>query len=429
MTHQPTLSRRSLLAAAAVGATAGLTQRHGFAAAPPPKHVLLRSAWQVISLADLAETLGDLALLERHLPGAAVTLWPMYLSEPAEAVVRRRFPKVDVVRGQVDRKTFTAAEPALQAAMTRADLVLHGSGPLVVSPEALEFARVARKPFGVIGVTLNETDEKVVALLSNARFVLPRDSATVDALRRSNLKGPAVGLSPDSAFACDARDDAKAADFLKSAGLADGGFLCVVPKLRYTPFKKYFAPDVVAKREAVNERFVGPDHDKLRAAMVAWVRQTGRRVLVCPELTYQIGLADKLLIDPLPADVKPKVAKRDTFWLPDEAASVLARAAAILSPEMNPAVLALAAGTPAVYLHQTTDGRKGVMLRDLNLGDWALDADDATGEQLAKTVLAIAADPAAAKARVRKVNETVGTLHAAAMKRVAAAAGVAPEAR
>ena len=41
--------------------------------------------------------------------------------------------------------------------------------------------------------------------------------------------------------------------------------------------------------------------------MVAWVRKTGNKIVVCPEMTYQVDILDELLINPLPDDVKPFV--------------------------------------------------------------------------------------------------------------------------
>ena len=380
------------------------------AGAPKPFRIILRSGWQDISLADLAQTPGDLALLEAHLPDAQVTLWPMHLTDLAELAIRRRFPKVAIVRGTLDPKSFSPVEPDLRDALQRSDLLLHGSAPLLLGDDALEHARSTRKPFGVVGVSLPETDDRVAALLANARFVYARESATLNLLRKANIGpeqgGPIVGVSPDSALAFDLRDDDRAAAFLKSVDLQAGGFLCCVPKLRYTPFRKAFAPAEVARRQAVSDQFAEPDHAKMRLAIVDWVRATDRPVLVCPEMTYQIEWMDKLLIEPLPPDVKKRVKKRDTFWRPDEAASVLARAAAVLSFEAHVPLLALAAGTPAVHLHQPTDGAKDRLMRDIGLVPWVHDIDAVTGEQISRTLSAIVKDLPAARATARQAVET-----------------------
>ena len=67
------LTRRQFLAAGAVALPA-------LAAEKRPRHVLLRSSWQTVNIGDIAHTPGMLALLEKHLGDARVTLWPNRLS-------------------------------------------------------------------------------------------------------------------------------------------------------------------------------------------------------------------------------------------------------------------------------------------------------------------------------------------------------------
>ena len=42
---------------------------------PRRPRILLRSSWQMVNIGDIAHTPGVLALLEKHIPGAEVTLW------------------------------------------------------------------------------------------------------------------------------------------------------------------------------------------------------------------------------------------------------------------------------------------------------------------------------------------------------------------
>jgi len=55
--------------------------------------------------------------------------------------------------------------------------------------------------------------------------------------------------------------------------------------------------------------------------------------MACAEMTYQVEMSKQVLVDPLPAAVKRNVIWRDTYWLPDEAASVYAKAQAVISAE------------------------------------------------------------------------------------------------
>jgi polysaccharide pyruvyl transferase WcaK-like protein len=179
-----------------------------------------------------------------------------------------------------------------------------------------------------------------------------------------------------------------ATKFLKERGLAAKKFICVVPRLRYTPYHKFnpnnngWSAERIKMVEETNEKYKETDHAKLREAIVAWVRETGNKVLVCPEMTYQVEVMDELLIDPLPADVKPFVQKRG-YWLPDEAASVYAQAHTVLSFECHSPIMAAANGTPFFYLRQPEDTIKGQMYYDLGFDNWVFEINDTSGEQIA----------------------------------------------
>jgi hypothetical protein len=374
-------SRRDFLRAAATASFIGAAAHPlaAWAAANRPKRVMLRSGWQFVNIGDIGHTPGGLHLLEQYLPDAEVTLWIAHTTDAIDAMLGTRFPKVKIVKGTIDPKTLAVTGDALKVALNETD---------------------------VLGVTLGDINDNLAALLSNAKFVFTRDTLSLAAMKKAGMKGPAVGFAPDATFAIDVRDDKKAVPFLASLGLEEQKFICAVPRLRFTPYR-HFTPEQIKQREAVNEQFAEADHKKLRDALSAVVRKTGKKVLVCPEMTYQLEVIDKLVIDPLPADVKPHVMKRGTFWLPDEAASVYARAAAVVSFEMHSPIIALAAGTPAVYLRQPTDTRKGQMMRDIGLPEWIHEIDDVTGEQIGATLLAILADTPAAKAKVTKAMATV----------------------
>jgi len=165
-------------------------------------------------------------------------------------------------------------------------------------------------------------------------------------------------------------------------------FICVIPRLRYTPYhlfnpnKNGWNEQKIKQVEETNEKYKEVDHAKLREAMISWVRETGNKVLVCPEMTYQVGIMDELLIDPLPADVKPFVIKRG-YWLPDEAASVYAKARSVVSFECHSPIIAAANNVPFFYLRQPEDTIKGQMYYDLGFNNWIFEIDKTTGKQLA----------------------------------------------
>ncbi len=414
------MDRRDFLAgAAAAGAGAFLP---GFGRA---RQILLRSSWQTVNIGDIAHTPGMLRLLETHLPQAEVTLWPGDLGGGVEAMIRRRFPRLRIARGGLDA-AGKPATPELREAFERAHLFLHGSGPSVVAQAHLEaWRRVTGKPYGVYGVTLGEIDDPLRELLSGAAFVFCRDTDSLAHLR-TRVEGPVLDFAPDATFAIDLKDEERALPFLKERGLEEGRFIAVVPRLRFTPYYKIRGRPPTAedkRREAVSDEFKEADHAKLREVIAAWVRKTGGKALVCPEMTYQLEILDPLLVAPLPEEVRRDVVRRETYWGPDEAASVYARARAVVSFEMHSPIIAFAHGTPAIHVRQPTDTRKGRMWADVGLADWLFEVDAARGEDVARALLAIHADPAAAKEKLAKAAAFVTSRQKETMKAVAKAAG------
>jgi hypothetical protein len=360
--------------------------------------ILLRSSWQTVNIGDIAHTPGMLRWIADRFPDAEVDLWPGSLTAEVEALLKGRFPGLGIARSREER----------EAALGRADVVLHGSGPGLVGADALRAARAAGKPYGIGGITLSDAELRDHReLLTGARFVYCRDSDSLAALRAARIEGPAQDFGPDATFGLDLRDDAKADAFLKEQRLEPGRFACFVPRLRWTPYWKEgrkFAPEEIARREAENGRHRETDHAKIRDAIAAWVRDGGRRALLCPEMTYAVELLKPLLFDPLPEDVKPHVAIRPSYWLTAEAASTYARAAAVVSLELHSPIIAVANGTPALHVRQPTDTRKGRMWSDVGLGDWLFDVEASSGAQIASRLLEIAKDPDAARAAAARAR-------------------------
>jgi polysaccharide pyruvyl transferase WcaK-like protein len=377
---------------------------------PASRRILLRSSWQTVNIGDIAHTPGMLALLEQYRPEAAVTLWPNSVADGVEEILRARFSKLKIAKNRAEQET----------ALTECDFVLHGSGPALAGRDALTLAAQAGKPYGIGGITLTDAairDHR--ELLARARFIFLRDSDSLRAVQAHGITGPLIGFGPDATFALDLRDAAAAATLLQQHRLEPGKFLCAVPRLRWTPYwdihPEKDKPD--PERIRINEEFAERDHAKLRAGITAWVRHTGMRVLLAPEMTHEVPLLRSLIFDRLPDDVKEYVSYLDRYWLTAEACSVYAQAAAIVSLEQHSPIMGIAAGVPSVLLRQPTDTRKGRMWYDLGMTDWVFEIDETTGDRIAECLVRIGSDlPAArvAAARVRaKAQEHMTAMIAA----------------
>ena len=397
-------------------------------AAEPP-HILIREALQFENIGDSGRVPGTLRLIREHLPEAEVTLWPWQLHQEREReLFLRAFPKLRIVNGEVD-DSGKASTAELAAAWKDADILI------TPGRHARFFTAWAKtgRPYGLFGsafdpvthrrnlpdgATLSELGAAIEKLPSGhfdqlfksrdiyngASFIFARDTLSLRYLKQQNLRPSVLELGLDGTFGIAVRDEARATRWLRRIGVEEGKFICVLPRLRYTPYyqvRQLPRDESDYELDAVNARDAAQDHAPLRDLITLYVRETGHKVLLCPEMTYQIAVAKEHLLDPLPADVKPHVLWRDTFWLADEAASVYARATAIVSAECHSPIIALSQGTPAFYVRNPTDTVKAQMFADLDLGDWIFECRHTTGQQLWEKLKPLHEDRTAARARVQ----------------------------
>ncbi len=403
------MNRRTFLASASAAAL--VTALRAAAPAGRATRILLRSSWQIVNIGDIAHTPGVLTLIERTLPKAEVRLWASGdLSEEVIAMEHRRFPQLQIVKGSIGANG-KASKPELADALAWTDFLLHGSGPsLVAARDVAAFAKHVGKPYGVYGITHGTNpptaDERTV--FDGARFVFFRDELSLKLARTQNLKSPIVDFAPDGAFACDLRNDSAADAFLAAHDLTPGQFLCCIPKLRFTPYWLIRNSPKDETRHARNEAMKVADHAPLLEAINAVVRETNMKILLCPEDKTQMTVNKEQLYDHLPADVKPRVVWREKFWLTDEALSTYVRSAGLFGHEQHSPIMCIGAGIPAIVCRWAEQTTKGDMWRTIGLGDWLFNMDvEADKKKVAPAVLAMAKDPAAARAKAEKARAIV----------------------
>jgi Polysaccharide pyruvyl transferase len=342
------------------------TDIFGNALSAKPKTILLRSSWQTVNIGDIGHTPGALELFRRYLPQSTqVILWPSSVDNGVAELLKSYFPNLTIAEGGID-KDGKPTTPALTEAFEKADILVHGSSPSILAQAHVEaWRKMTKKPYGIFGTTVgawDEMNENLLDLLNNAAFVYARDTISLNLLKEKGCKTPILEFGPDATFATPLRNDIKANDYLKSVGLLPKQFICVIPRLRHTPYYLIHKTEATAedlKRKAINDKYKEQDHAKLREVMIRWVRETGLKVLACPEMSYEMQIAKDLLVDPLPEDVKKNVVWREAYWLPDEATSVYNQAKALVSFEMHSPIMAFQTNTPAFYLRQPTDTSKG----------------------------------------------------------------------
>jgi polysaccharide pyruvyl transferase WcaK-like protein len=353
--------------------------------------LLIRSLWQDVNIGDVAHAPGTLRAFSRWAPEADLVLWARSFEPRERALLQEHLPHVAVVQGDIGDDGQPT--PALAAEFDRADLLIHGPGAGVHWRELDAWRRRADRPFGIFGDTVDPISPPASGTLDTLRdealglppdhlaplardvldaaaFVFCRDSISLEYLRRQKVSSRVLEFGPDATFAYDLVDRAAAARLLAEFGLESGEFLCVVPRDRYTPYFRIrgHAPSAAeSRREAVSARWRTHDNGQLAELINRWVRETGKKVLLCPEMVHEVQLGADHVLPQIDPAVRDHVAWLSRYWGVDEAAAVYAHARAVVSVECHSPILAITSHTPAVYFRQPTDTIKGQMYADLGM--------------------------------------------------------------
>ncbi|MEN3942868.1 polysaccharide pyruvyl transferase family protein [Prosthecobacter sp. SYSU 5D2] len=400
------MNRRHFLATALAATLSPIAAQTGRA-----PRIILRSSWQTVNIGDIAHTPGVLALLEKHLPEVEVRLWPSKVDNGVDEMLMKRFPKLIILKRE-----------ELNQAFEECDFLLHGSGPsLVAQKDVVKWSEATGKPYGVYGITVgapgasatqpdpDSAIAKTVDVLSGARFVFFRDTVSMALVKSLGCTSPIMEFGPDGAFATDLRDDEKALAFLNEHGLEEGKFLCCIGRYRITPYWKMkpgykYDEAKHARNMEMREHDLGP----LRQAIIEVVKQTEMKVLLCPEDSSQMEINKENFYDKLPEDVKAKVVWKSTYWLTGEALSTYVRSAGLFGAEMHSPIMCIGNGIPAIVCRWTEQTSKGLMWRDIGLGEWLFNMDEESEiPGIVPAVVAMAKDPAAAKAKALKGQAVV----------------------
>ena len=396
-----------------------------FAANGKPKIILLQSAWDTVNIGDIGHTPGTLRVIEEHLPEVRVVLWAMKLDERVTAMLKARFPKVDILQGSLTGKG--EKDEALRQAITSCDLFIRNSG-MGQDISFMQFCQKAGKPYGLFGQSYfpsmieGKGAEERIALLNAASFIYTRETKTLSILKSAGIKTSVLEFGPDGCFGIDVRDDARGLATMKKLGLEERKFITV--QIRTNTPK---APGVDDPRpQKLNPLHPTPQQiadDERRAAkyrelVTLWVQKTGHKVLIAPETIKEMGHNKRLIHDPLPPEIQKHVVNLEYFWNADEAAFIFARAHTIVCHEPHSPIIALANGTPIIHTYSEFHSPKCWMFKDIGLGDWLLEMDETSVEKMAETLFAIDAGYPEAQAKVRKAMAYVHECFAGSMRHV-----------
>lgn len=373
--------------------------------------VLLQSAWAVRNIGDIGHTPGTLRFLESYLPQAKVILWAANTNAEVDAMLRGRFPDVEIVKGSLSQDGGP-----VQQAIERCDFFLRGPG-MGQATDFMKYCQRVGKPWGLQGqsyfpdMVSGRGGQERIELLNRAAFIYCRDSQTLETLRAAGVAPPVLDFAPDGCFGIDVRDDQKALARMAKHGLEEKKFITL--QLRtHSPTR----PGVDDRRpQKLNPLHPTPQNiaDDTRRAKVyqdlieMWVKQTGWKVVIAPEVYKEMEYNRKFIYDPLPEHLKRYVVNFDEFWNVDEACSFYARAHTVICHEPHTPIMALANGTPMMHTFSEFHSPKCWMFKDIGLESWAPEFDSTPASKMFEILMSIHQDYSAAEAKVRRAMQYV----------------------
>jgi len=383
-----------------------------------PKMLLLQSAWDTINIGDIGHTPGTLRLLDEHLPDLKVVLWAARLEERITAMLMKRFPKLTIVQGSLGDK-----DGALHQALADCNLFMRNSG-MGQNIDFMEHCRDLGKPYGLFGQSYfrnmveGPRAEARIALLNGAQFIYTRETKTLAILKEAGVKPGVLEFGPDGCFGIDVRDEARGLATMKKLGLRDREFITL--QLRTNTAKHPGASDRLNPLHPTPEQIADDERRaaKYRELVTLWVKKTGFKVLISPEVKKEMEHNKRLIYDPLPADIQKHVVNLEEFWNVDEAASVFARAHTVVCHEPHSPIIALANGTPIIHTYSEFHSPKCWMFQDIGLPEWMLEMDETPADKMAETLFAIHDDYPSALAKVKKAMAYVHECFDGSMKQV-----------
>jgi len=383
------------------------------------KTVLLQCAWATKNIGDIGHTPGTLAIIEKNLPQVKVILWAQHTNEQVDAMLMKRFPKLEIVKGKISEDGGV-----VQKAIARSDFYLRGPG-MGQSTDFMKYCNKVGKPWGLQGqsyfpdMVTGPGAEDRIKLLNTAAFIYCRDSVTLKTLQDAGVKPPVMEFGPDGCFGVDVLDEEKALARLKKHGLEDKKFITI--QLRtHSPS----SPGVDDTRpQKLNPLNPTPENiaDDTRRAKVyqdliaMWVKETGYKVVIAPEVYKEMEYNKKFIYDTLSDDLKKHVVNFDEFWNVDEACSFYKRAHTVICHEPHTPIMALAVGTPMMHTFSEFHSPKCWMFKDIGLEEWAPEFDATPASKMFEILMGIHKDYAAAETKVAKAMAYVHERAASAM--------------
>ena len=325
--------------------------------------------------------------------------------------------------------------PELAAAFAGAGFVYYNSGttlnfgrlgvrrlfgytlPLAMS---LLLARALHIPYGIGSQSFDLIEWPVDLiydrLFRDAEFVYCRDTDSLNYLKQKKFSFKALDFRPDTTVYFEGGDEPWKEEFFRKNGLKKEKFMTVVLRIS-APKPKYHDPT----GGAVTPERCRHQMAQMKFLIENYIAQTGQKILIAHETRDTLADAKVHLYDILTPEARKNTVYLEEFWTPEQALSVYRESSLLVSVEMHSVILAVGNAVPFIHAPYAECGRKRQMVRDMGLGEYLVDLDDAeAGAGMLGTALKILRERPALCAKLRETRNKLAALSAKSMTEVTA---------
>jgi len=348
--------------------------------------ILFRVGWNNNDNNELALIPALYRIAQKTILRTEFYLWLGTSDEKLMEMLNKNFTTLKMVTGDIDDSGQPTTDE-LKSILSEADLFFYSPGSSTevdwsgkskdgVETRSLQYCLDNGISYAILGLgnipDEQESQDRFIRIANGAEFVYSTSSTTDKLLKDKNIKISKIQTTPNPLFGFDLRDVTQSRKLLQGFYLLDKDFLTV-------DFKAHGIP---SEKLAEYSR-------KVIELISRWVRETDKNVLILPNNEADVDFTVKSIYNPLPEDIKAKVAISKERLMPDLAASIYEKSRIVCGMSLFPAITSINSGNPVMFLSPINLGARAKTIEDIGMKNSIQDLDSRSEEELAEVLFEI----------------------------------------
>ncbi len=348
--------------------------------------ILFRVGWNNNDNNELALIPALYRIAQKTILRTEFYLWLGNSDEKLMEMLNKNFTTLKMVTGEIDDSGQPTTDE-LKKVLSESDLFFYTPGSSTevdwtgeskdgVETRSLQYCLDNGISYALLGLgnipDEQESLDRFLKIANGAEFVYSTSSTTDKLLKDKNIKISKIQTAPNPLFGFDLRDDTQSRKVLKEYYLLDKDFLTV-------DFKAHGIPSEKLKEYS----------RKVIELIIRWIKETDKNVLLLPNNEVDVDYTVKNIYDPIPEEIKAKVAISKERLMPDLAASIYEKSRIVCGMTLFPSITSINSGNPVMFLSTVNLGTRAKTIEDIGLKNSIQDLDSRSEEELAEVLLEI----------------------------------------